>query len=76
MGLLSKLLFAPVRLPVSGTVWLGRKLAETAEAELNDPAALRDTLREAERQLVAGELSEDAYDEIEAEILTRLKVIS
>lgn len=75
MGLLSSLLFAPVTLPATSALWLGRKIAETVEAERNDPNALRIALRDAERQLLEGELSEDAYDEIETEILTRLKVI-
>lgn len=79
MGLLSALLLAPVtlpvKLPVAGTVWLGRKLAETAEAERDDPASLRAALTAAEQRLLSGEITETEYDGIETEILTRLKVI-
>lgn len=75
MGLLSTLLLAPVKLPVTGTVWLGRKLAETAEAERNDPVVLRSALSAAEQRLLSGEITETEYDGIETEILTRLKVI-
>ncbi|MBF9029978.1 gas vesicle protein [Rhodobacterales bacterium HKCCE3408] len=73
MGILSSLLLAPVKLPATGTIWLARKLAQTAEAERNNPAALRATLAEAERLLLAEEMTEDEYDAIETDILTRLK---
>jgi len=75
MGLLSRLLLAPVNLPMSSTLWLARKLSEAAETELNDPATLRAALAEAERRLVAGEMPEEEYDRLETDILLRLKVV-
>lgn len=73
MGLLSSILLAPVNLPLSGSVWLGRKLSEVAATERDDPATLRAALREAEARLTDGTLSEADYDAIEADLLTRLR---
>lgn len=74
MGILSRILFAPLNLPMSSTLWLAQKLSEAAEAERDNPATLRAALKEAERLLVAGEMSEEDYDAIETDILLRLKV--
>ena len=75
MGLLSKVLLAPITLPPRSTIWLAQKLTEAAEAQRNDPAVLRRALAAAEEQLLNGEISEDVYDEIETEILTRLRMM-
>ncbi|ETX29356.1 gas vesicle protein GvpG [Roseivivax isoporae] len=72
MGLLTGLLSLPVRGPTGAALWIARQIAAAAEAERNDPAALRAALAEAERRLVAGELSEEDYDRIEDELLARL----
>lgn len=74
MGLLSSLLLLPVKGPGDGVIWVANKLAEQVERERNSPAALRAALTEAERQLLSGELSEEAYDEIEDDLLARLKL--
>lgn len=76
MGILSTLILLPVKAPVDGAFWVARKLAEHVEEERNSPAALRAALAEAERQLVSGELSEDAYEEIEDELISRLAEVS
>lgn len=73
MGLISTLLFLPVKGPSSGVLWVASKLAEQAETQRNNPAVLREALAEAEQRLLAGELSEEAYDVIEDDILLRLK---
>ena len=73
MGILSKLLLGPITAPFNGTVWVAGKIAEAAEAERNDKGVLRDALAEAERQLLDGTLSEDEYDEIEEDLLQRLR---
>ena len=76
MGLLRTLLLLPVKGPLDGTLWVAGKLAEQVEAERNSPAALRAALAEAERQLLDGTLSEEAYDEIEDDLLERLQEAS
>ncbi|MEM9757475.1 MAG: gas vesicle protein GvpG [Pseudomonadota bacterium] len=73
MGLLTRLLTAPMAAPITGPLWLARKIAEAAEAEHNNPATLRQALVEAETALLAGTLTEDEYDEIETDILLRLR---
>ena len=73
MGLLSTVLFAPLTAPAKATLWIATKIAETAEAEHNDPRALKDALRQAEADLLSGALSEEDYDDIETDILTRLR---
>ncbi|ETX15866.1 gas vesicle protein [Roseivivax halodurans JCM 10272] len=73
MGLVSKLLTLPVTGPAAGAFWVARKLAETAEAQRNDPATLRAALGEAERRLLAGEIDEEAYDALESDLLERLR---
>jgi hypothetical protein len=72
MGLLRRLATFPVSAPLGGVTWLAARIAEAADAERNDPAALRAALRDAEALLVAGDLTEEAYDTIEMDILTRL----
>ena len=73
MGILSKLVLFPIKAPVGGTLWIADKISEAAEAQRNDRGTLMVALREAERQLEAGDLSEAEYDEIEADLLTRLQ---
>lgn len=73
MGLLRSLLALPVSGPMKGTMWIAGKIHETAEQELNDPAAIRKALAMLEQQLLAGDISEDDYDEAEAVLLMRLK---
>ncbi|ARE42205.1 hypothetical protein RGUI_4064 [Rhodovulum sp. P5] len=72
MGLLGKLLTLPVKGPMDASVWVAEKIHEAAEKEWNDPVALKAQLSDAERRLVAGEISEDEYDEIEEALLERL----
>lgn len=73
MGLLRSILALPIKAPVSGPLWIARQIAEAAEKERNDPARLRAALREAEAALLAGDLSEEAYDAIEDDLLARLR---
>ena len=73
MGLLSTLLLAPLTAPAKGTIWIAAKIAEAAEADRNDPRVLKDALRQAEADLLSGVLSEEDYDEIETDILLRMR---
>ena len=72
MGLLSRLLTAPVSLPVSGALWVAAKVAECAEAELTDPATIRAALGSLEQDLIAGRITEEAFELAEADLLARL----
>ncbi len=73
MGLLRTLLLAPIKGPMDGTLWVTSKIQEAAEAEYNDPARIRQALRGLEAALLRGEITEDAYDIAEEELLVRLK---
>lgn len=73
MGLLRKLLLAPVDLPITGALWIVEKIAETAEGELTDPGTVRRLLRSLEAQLEAGEITEEEYELAEEILLDRLK---
>lgn len=76
MGLLRRLLLSPVTAPATTGIWVARKIHETAEQELNDPAAIRQALIELEAQLLAGEIDDDAYDAAEDILLSRLGMLS
>lgn len=76
MGLLRRLLFSPITAPADTALWVAKKVHETAEMELNDPAAIRTALVELEAQLLAGELDDEAYDAAEDILLTRLGMLS
>lgn len=73
MGVLRSLLLLPVKGPADGAFWVAAKLAEQVEKERNSPAAIRRALAEAERALLAGEMSEEAYDDLETDLLLRLQ---
>ena len=55
--------------------WVFRTVATAAEAELNDDTALREQLLEAEMQREMGEISDEAFSEIEADLLGRIRDI-
>lgn len=73
MGLLRSLLTAPVSGPVKGALWIAGQIHDTADAQMHDPAALRQALQELEDQLLHGEISEAAYDSAEDRLLQRLQ---
>lgn len=73
MGLLRSILALPVKGPVNGALLIARKVEEAANKELNDPATLRKSLERLERQLLSGEISEEAYDQAETALLLRLR---
>ena len=75
MGLLKNLLLAPVMLPASGLTFVLAEIRDAADRELNDPQAIRREMLELQQRLDAGQISEDAYDSAEAELLARLNAI-
>lgn len=73
MGLLRNLLLLPIKGPMDGALWVTRKIVETAETEVNNPATLRKSLQILEWDLMAGRISEKDYDDAETQILMRLR---
>jgi hypothetical protein len=73
MGFLTGLVLLPLA-PLRGTIWLAERLTEVAERELDDEAAVRRLLIEAEIAFESGELTEQEYELIEDELLERLEL--
>ena len=71
MGLLTTLLTLPLA-PVRGTIWIAERVAEQAEHELGDEAAIRRQLAELEMRYDTGEIDDEEYAEAEDELLRRL----
>lgn len=76
MGLLSSLILLPVKGPMDGAVWVANKVNESVQQEWNNPASIRKALVSLEKQLLAEEITEDAYDAAETELLLRLKALT
>jgi hypothetical protein len=75
MGLLLKLLTFPVTGPIGGTLWIAERLAEQAEREMYNEGAVRGQLMELELRLDMGEISQEEFEQVEAILLERLRVI-
>ena len=75
MGLLLKLLTLPVTGPIGGVLWIAEKIAEQADREMYNEEAIRGQLMEMELRLDMGEISQPEYEQVEAVLLQRLKVI-
>jgi type II secretory pathway predicted ATPase ExeA len=73
MGLFTGLLLLPLA-PVRGTVWIAEKLAEEAARELDEGRRVRRQLAEAELAYERSELTVDELEEIEDELLERLRL--
>jgi len=55
--------------------WVLRTVQTAAEAEMNDDTALRELLLEAELRHEMGEISEEEFREVEADVLARIREI-
>jgi hypothetical protein len=76
MGAVANLLGLPVAGPLLGLGWLARRIAEAAEAEMNNPAHIEAELLALERRLEAGEIDEAAYEAREATLLEALQALT
>ena len=63
------------RMLVGGIKFVLGKLAAAVEAELNDDSHLREELLAAQMRLELGELSEEDFRALEADVLAQLRVI-
>lgn len=63
------------RLLASGIRFVLDKVAAAADAELNDTDALREQLLDAQMRLELGEIDQQAFDALEADILARIREI-
>jgi Gas vesicle protein G len=60
---------------VSGLRFVFDKIAAAVDTEMNDDTALREQLLAAQMRLELGEISQADFDELEADILARLREI-
>lgn len=60
---------------MSGFRWVLNTVVSAAEAEMNDDAVLRDQLLAAEMRRETGEISDEEFAEIEADLLARIREI-
>jgi Gas vesicle protein G len=72
MGLIGGLLALPLA-PARGLVWVLDQVVAEAEAQYYDPARIRAELADAEAALERGEIDEPTYEELERELLDRLR---
>jgi hypothetical protein len=72
---LTKLLSAPVTLPIGGMKFIFEQVADLADAELNDESVAHEQLLLLQVQLEDRDIDEDDYVKREAELMTRLRDI-
>ena len=73
MGLFTGLLLLPLA-PIRGTVWIAEQLVEQAERELDEGRVIRRQLAEAELRYERGDLTVEKLEEIEDDLLERLRL--
>jgi len=72
MFILDDLLF---KLPAKGFMGIFKRIAEMAEEELNDTSKIREELLQLEFLFETDQLTEEEYQEKEAELMERLSVL-
>ena len=75
MGLLTKVLAAPVSGPIKGFTWIAKKLAEKVESEVFDPKKIQRELEDLQMRYDLGQITEDELEQGETLLLERLKAI-
>ena len=60
---------------ISGVRFVLDKVAAAVETELNDDSVLRERLLDAQMRVELGEMSQAEFDELEADILVRIREI-
>ena len=60
---------------ISGVRFVLDKVAAAVETELNDDSVLRDRLLDAQMRVELGEMTQAEFDELEVEILARIRDI-
>lgn len=72
MALLDEILSAPVETAGHNTLWVARKVSAVAASARNHPDILKAALCDAEAEFLSGALSDEAYCDVESEIIIRL----
>lgn len=61
--------------PAKFTIWVGKKLRETAFQELTDESRVYEKLLELEMRYEMGEVSDETYEKEESKLMERLEAI-
>jgi len=69
--ILDDIMLAPVKM----LVWLGKKIEETAEEEVNDESKWRERLLELQIKYELGEITEEEFEREEELIMERISAI-
>jgi hypothetical protein len=70
------LLDSIVLAPLNGVVWLGRKIRDVADQEVNDPGRIKQELMALQMQFELGQVGEPEYTQKERDLLDRLDRLS
>jgi type II secretory pathway predicted ATPase ExeA len=73
MGLFTGLLTLPLA-PIRGTMWIAEQIAEEAARQMDEGRTIRRQLAEVELRYERGELTVEELEEIEDELLERLRL--
>jgi hypothetical protein len=73
MGLFTGLLLLPLA-PVRGTMWVAEQIAEEAARQMDEGRTIRRQLADVELRYERGELTVEELEEIEDELLERLRL--
>jgi type II secretory pathway predicted ATPase ExeA len=73
MGLFTGLLTLPLA-PIRGTVWIAEQIAEEGARQMDEGRTIRRQLAEVELRYERGELTVEELEEIEDELLERLRL--
>ena len=65
----------PFLLPAKGTIWIAKKLKQTAEAEITDKSKVQEDLLDLQMRFEMGEVDEEEYNKREEKLLERLEAI-
>ncbi|CAL75175.1 putative gas vesicle synthesis protein, GvpG-like [Bradyrhizobium sp. ORS 278] len=71
--MLFKLLTAPVLGPLNFVEWVGEKIDDAVQAQMDDTEALKQHLAALEQRLLKGELTEEEFETIEIDLVRRLQ---
>ena len=69
--IIDDILFSPLKF----SIWIGKKLAETAHAELTDESRVHEDLLQLQMRYEIDEISEEEYEKEEAKLMERLEAI-
>lgn len=68
-------LLFPFMIPVKGVKWIGEEIKKISEAELFDKSRVNEKLLELQMRFEMGQIKEEEFNKIEAELLGRIEAI-